>query len=100
MKFFRVVSLVEGLSLLTLLFVAIPLRTHFGMPEAVTYMGWTHGVLFLFYGAMALVVSHRAHWSILTWLAVFLLGAVPFGFVPVDRRLSRRIRAQESAAEA
>lgn len=93
------VSLVEGLSLLTLLFVAIPLRTHFGMPEAVTYMGWIHGVLFLFYGAVALVVSHRAHWSILAWLAVFLLGAVPFGFVLVDWHLRRRLR-QPASAEA
>lgn len=97
MKFFRLVSLIEGLSLLTLLFVAIPLRTHFGVPEAVTYMGWTHGVLFLFYGATALVVSHRARWSILAWLAVFLLGAVPFGFIVVDRYLKRRIQAAERA---
>jgi integral membrane protein len=100
MKFFRLLSVIEGVSLLTLLFVAIPLRTHFDMPEAVTYMGWTHGVLFLFYGATALVVSHQQGWSILRWLVMFLLGAVPFGFLYVDfqlRRLIREATAGESA---
>lgn len=100
MKFFRVISIIEGVSLLILLFVAIPLRTYFDMPEAVTYMGWTHGVLFLFYGGLALIISHRAHWSVLAWLAVFLLGAVPFGFVLVDRRLKRHIHHVASAETA
>lgn len=98
MRFFRLVSIVEGLSLLTLLFVAMPLRTYADMPQVVTYVGWIHGILFLFYGAVALVVSHRQHWSILYWLLVFLLGAVPLGFLFVDSRLKRSIRKEAEAA--
>ncbi|WP_406672065.1 DUF3817 domain-containing protein, partial [Natronospira sp.] len=47
MRFFRLVSMIEGLSLLTLLFVAMPLRTYADMPLAVTYAGWIHGILYL-----------------------------------------------------
>lgn len=98
MKFFRVVSIVEGLSLLTLLFVAIPLRNYADIPEAVMYAGWIHGVLFLLYGAVSLVVSHRQQWSILYWLLIFMLGAVPFGFLFVDSRLKHSIRKNEQAS--
>ncbi|MFP4560503.1 MAG: DUF3817 domain-containing protein [Thiohalorhabdus sp.] len=95
MRLFRLVSLIEGLSLLTLLLVAIPLRAYLGLHEAVYYVGWTHGVLFLVYGALALVVSHRRGWSIAYWLMVFLLGAVPFGFLVVDAQLKRALRSSE-----
>jgi len=90
-RFFRLVSMIEGLSLLTLLFVAMPLRTYADMPLAVTYAGWIHGILYLFYGAVALVVSHRQSWSILQWLLLLFLGAVPFAFTWVDWRLRRAL---------
>ena len=100
MKFFRLVSLIEGLSLLTLLFVAMPLRSWAGMDEAVTLVGWVHGILFLLYGAVALVISHLQRWSIGYWLLVFLLGAVPFGFLLVDHQLRRAMRAEPAAETA
>jgi len=99
MKLFRLVSLVEGVSLLILLFVAVPLRYYGGLHGPVWYVGWTHGLLFLTYGGFALVISHLWEWSVLRWLATFLLGAVPFGFLVVDAQLRRAMRAAgESAA--
>lgn len=99
MKLFRLVSLVEGVSLLILLFVAVPLRYYGGLHGPVWYVGWTHGLLFLIYGGFALVISHLREWSVLRWLAIFLLGAVPFGFLIVDGQLKRAMRpAEESAA--
>jgi integral membrane protein len=100
MKLFRLISLIEGLSLLALLLVAVPLRVYAGLHEPVWYVGWTHGLLFLTYGALALVISHQREWSILRWLVTFLLGAVPFGFLVVDGQLKRAMqpaRAGETA---
>lgn len=92
MKLFRLVSLVEGVSLLILLLVAVPLRYYGGLHGPVWYVGWTHGLLFLTYGGFALVISHLREWSVLRWLAIFLLGAVPFGFLIVDGQLKRAMR--------
>jgi len=100
MKLFRLLSLIEGVSLLTLLFVAVPLRVYAGLHEPVWYVGWTHGILFLTYGAFALVISHLRQWSILRWLATFLLGAVPFGFLVVDAQLKRSMRPAPTTGEA
>lgn len=85
--------------MLALLFVAIPMSARFDMPQTATCMGWTHGILFLFYGMTTLAVSHREGWLILRWLMVFLLGAVSLGFLYVDFQLKRLIRG-DVAGEA
>ena len=100
MKLFRLISLIEGASLLILLLVAVPLRVYAGLHEPVWYVGWTHGLLFLTYGAFALVISHRREWSILRWLVTFLLGAVPFGFLVVDGQLRRAVQTAEEPEAA
>ena len=87
MKVFRLISLIEGISLVTLLFIAMPLKYQFGVGEAVAYVGITHGCLFLIYMVMSLSVSHQHQWSIFKWLAVFFAGVLPFGFLLVDKQL-------------
>ena len=98
MKYFRYLSMIEGLSLLTLLFIAMPMRYYAGIHDAVWYVGWTHGILFLLYGAGALVTSHQQGWSILYWLFIFFMGAVPFGFLLVDHQLRKAMEAAEVSA--
>ncbi len=87
MKAFRTLSLVEGVSLLILLFIAMPAKYQFGLDQAVFYAGITHGILFLAYLVATLAVSHSQGWSIIRWLMVFLAGVIPFGFIFVDRQL-------------
>jgi hypothetical protein len=47
MKLFRIVSLVEGVSWLLLLFIAMPLKYGFGEPLMVRWLGRAHGGLFV-----------------------------------------------------
>ena len=84
---FRILSLIEGSSLLILLFIAMPAKYQFDMPTAVTIVGSVHGALFLAYLVMSLMVSHQQNWSIIKWLGVFLAGVVPFGCFVVERQL-------------
>jgi len=93
LKSFRLLSLVEGLSLLVLLFVAMPAKYQFGH-DFVWPVGMTHGVLWLAYVLASLVVSHLRKWSVGAWLLALLSSVVPFGFVLLDRRLKREIAAQ------
>ena len=46
---FKWISLIEGLSFLILLGIAMPLKYMFDQPLAVTYVGWAHGILFILY---------------------------------------------------
>jgi integral membrane protein len=55
----RALALLEGISLATLLFVAVPLKHLAGLPGAVTVLGPLHGLLFLAY-SWALVEATSA----------------------------------------
>ena len=48
-RVFRIIALAEGISFLTLLFVAMPMKYFMGMPEVVRVVGSIHGGLFLLY---------------------------------------------------
>lgn len=96
LKFFRIASLIEGLSLVVLLFVAMPAKYQFGH-DFVGPVGMTHGVLWLGFVVLSLVVSHLQRWSVVTWLLAVICSVVPFGFVFLDFRL-RRESARQAAA--
>jgi integral membrane protein len=86
LKVFRILSVAEGLSLITLLFIAMPAKYQFGV-DFLWPVGMTHGVLWLAFVAGSLVVSHRLQWSVWAWLLALLCSVVPFGFLLLDRRL-------------
>lgn len=90
LKAFRVLSLLEGLSLLTLLFIAMPAKYQFGH-DFVWPVGMAHGLLWLAYGVMSLAVSHVRRWPVGIWLLALLCSVVPLGFLWVDARLRREL---------
>jgi integral membrane protein len=78
---FRAVSLAEGLSLLVILSVT----AGFISRDYVFVLGMTHGVIFIAYVLLSLLISHRRGWSVLIWLAIVAAGLVPFAFLLVER---------------
>ncbi|MGO4710651.1 DUF3817 domain-containing protein, partial [Chryseobacterium sp. 2TAF14] len=54
---YRKTAIIEGISYLILLFVAMPIKYLLDIPEPVKYFGWIHGVLFLFYMVVLIVAS-------------------------------------------
>lgn len=83
--FLRAIGFAEGVSYLLLLGLAMPLKYLAGYPDAVTYVGWAHGVLFvLFVGAVA--VAARAHrWSLGRIAKALVASLLPFGTFVLDR---------------
>lgn len=94
LRTFRLISLAEGISLLTLLFVAMPLKYMMGIPEVVKVVGWMHGVLFIVYVFVLLAVEFRYRWTILFFLGAFVASLIPFGTFLLDRELRKREAAQ------
>jgi len=90
---FRWVGRAEGLSLLVLMGVAMPLKYALGQPEAVQWVGWVHGILFLVYVIALGSVARVEAWS---WgrigLGVFA-SMVPFGPFVLERSAGTEARA-------
>jgi integral membrane protein len=83
----RVAAMLEGVSFLLLLGVAMPLKYFAGMPLAVKLAGWMHGLLFMTFCMLLLVAHGERRWS-LRWTTVILVAALlPFGPFVIDRRL-------------
>lgn len=99
LRSFRLLSLVEGLSLITLLFIAMPAKYQLGH-DFVWPVGMAHGVLWLAFVAMSLLVSHLRKWSVGAWLLALLCSVVPLGFLLLDARLKREVSAEAAAQPA
>ncbi|MEJ1241531.1 DUF3817 domain-containing protein [Chryseolinea sp. T2] len=87
---FRKVSLAEGCSLLVLLLIAMPLKYFMNIPEAVKVVGWIHGILFIAYVVMLLILQLRYRWSFLFLAGAFVASLVPFGTFVLDRYLKEK----------
>jgi len=94
LKLFRFVSVAEGLSLLVILSVTLGFISR----DYVYVLGMTHGVIFMVYCVLSLLVSHRREWAVGTWLLVLAAGMVPFAFVLVEAFLKKEERRSEAAA--
>jgi integral membrane protein len=79
LKFYRVVAFLEGSSLLILLGIAMPLKYYFDVPKAVSYVGMTHGFLFMAYFFTSPIACFARKLSILKLPVILLAGFVPFG---------------------
>jgi integral membrane protein len=90
LKFFRLLGLVEGFSLIILLFIAMPAKYQFGY-NFVWQVGMTHGVLWLTYVTLSLPVSHKQKWSVMFWMLVLLCSITPLAFLVLDRRLKQEL---------
>ncbi len=91
---FRLIGLLEGASFLALLLVAMPLKYAMGMPLAVKYTGWAHGVLFMAYLAALLAVWAEHKWSVKKLAFGFLAALLPAGPIVFDRWLQRTEAAE------
>ena len=91
----RLAGLVEGTSFLVLLFIAMPLKYLADKPEAVSIVGWVHGVLFVLFGVALLIAMQDEGWSLKKAAVIFIAAVVPFGPFVIDRQLKRE---QEAAA--
>ncbi len=89
-RIFRIISLAEGISLLTLLFIAMPMKYWMGMPEAVRIVGSIHGGLFILYVVVLAVIHFTQRWSFLFSLGALAASFIPFGTFVLDRYLRKK----------
>jgi integral membrane protein len=90
----RLWSRAEGLSLLALVLVAMPLKYGLDLPLAVRIVGSVHGILFL----VLIVTLLRSLWEAglgrKAAVQVLVLAILPFGFLAADGIVRRAIEAE------
>lgn len=88
----RIIGFLEGLSLLVLVFVAVPLKYYSGNPAMVKALGPVHGALFLLFIFITLSVGIEQKWQFktTTW-KVLLACMVPFGTFYIDSKILRKL---------
>ena len=87
LSIFRKIAVAEGISYIALLFIAMPLRHWAGLPLAVKYTGWAHGLLFILYIIFLIMSWTEYKWS---FKKAFLIGGaslLPFAPFWVDKKL-------------
>lgn len=89
LKTFATVALVEGISYLVLLGVAMPLKYFFGMPLAVKIVGWAHGILFMAYMVLLLTCWIKYKLSFLRVVWFFTASLLPFLPFYVEKQLKK-----------
>lgn len=87
LKNFRIMGLIEGGSLLILLFIAMPLKYFVDLPEAVSFVGPIHGALFTLYILFIAYMTFIARWPFRFSIGALAAAFIPFGNIVLDKRL-------------
>ncbi len=85
----RAVGMVEGLSFLILLGIAMPLKYFAGMPLAVRIVGMAHGVLFILFLLVIVQAWGNKALSFRQAVMAGIASLIPFGPFLIDRRLAQ-----------
>lgn len=91
----RITALLEGMSFLILLGIAMPLKYMAGQPQAVRVVGMVHGLLFILYVFYVIRVQADMKWSPKQTALALIASVVPFGTFYADTKLFRLAEVDE-----
>ncbi len=86
---FRIISFLEGVSYLLLLFIATPIKYLHGNEAYVKMLGMPHGILFMLYIVLAIVLRKEMKWDSKSFTIILLCAIIPFGTFYVDKKYLR-----------
>ena len=86
---FKIVAVLEGVSFLILLGIAMPLKYIFGLPATTQIVGMAHGILFIAYVLMVVLIRKQLNWNLKITALALTAAVLPFGPFVVDKKLLR-----------
>jgi len=92
LKNLTIIGYLEGTSFLLLLCIAMPLKYMMGIPEGVKYIGMAHGILFIAYILMLMVVVNKIKMPLWAMPAGVLGSFLPFGPFIFDHLLKKSLK--------
>lgn len=85
-KTFKIISLLEGISYILLLFVGVPLKYIGDNDVLVKLLGMPHGILFMAYIILALAIRTLMDWNNKTTFIVLIASIIPFGTFYINKK--------------
>jgi integral membrane protein len=85
---FRLISIIEGISYLILIFIAMPLKYFAGIPEAVKVVGMAHGILFILFVIALGMAMKKYNWKFVSF-QLFVYSLIPFGFILIEKTIMK-----------
>ena len=82
----RVSAWTEGMSYLLLFGISMPLKYLYGIKEPNYIIGMIHGLLFILYNLMVIVVGIERKWTFKISFLLMILSFIPFGTFYADRK--------------
>ena len=83
----RLTGIIEGLSFILLMFIAMPLKYIWGDPSLVTHVGRIHGLLWVIFCFSLIDAKSAKGWTIKQAMVPFIASMLPFGPFLVDKKL-------------
>lgn len=87
---FRITGIVEGISYLLLLLVAMPLKYLADIPLAVTIVGGIHGGLFVLYMLTLAHVFFADRWKFVDGVLAVIASIIPLATFYLDKKLRNK----------
>jgi integral membrane protein len=89
----RIIGYLEGISLLVLIFIAVPMKYYFGNPSLSKMLGPIHGAIFLLFLFNALSVGVEQNWKFktTTW-KIIVACFIPFGTFYIDAKILSKLK--------
>ncbi|MDR5590177.1 DUF3817 domain-containing protein [Christiangramia sp. SM2212] len=85
-KLFKWISILEGTSFLLLLFIAMPLKYLYNMPQMVQQVGMAHGILFIAYVLGGVILWKPMNWTLAQMGIILGCSVLPFGPFFVEKK--------------
>lgn len=91
-RFLRWITLLEGLSLIILVCIAVPIKYFGNDPSLVKILGPIHGFLFIVFCYTAWSVGSKLNWNWSNMIWKLLLASfIPFGTFYLDHKVLRHL---------
>ncbi len=90
----RLLALLEGISLLALVFIAVPMKYLAHDPAVTRLLGPVHGALFLLFVINTFSVSVAQRWKAATTGKVLLACIIPFGTFYIDHHILSKLTSK------
>ena len=87
-KTFRGIAIAEGISYI-MFALTMPLKYIFEIPQPNYIVGMLHGILFILYCVLTLVVARQLKWGVATTLIVGFASLIPLATFWVERKYLR-----------
>lgn len=89
------ISLIEGISLIVLVFIAMPLKYIWGYKIATIIFGSIHGVLWLTFLYILNDARIKNNLEKQFVIKMIVFSVIPFGFIPMEKMINDKINKKE-----